>query len=166
MVESSVFDVIKRRRSVRRYLSKDIPEEYLKLILESGRLAPSSKNSQPWSIIVVRDEEIRRKLAEACMNQLWIAEAPVILVICGHPDLSEKWWPNCAICMDHMILTATDLGLGTCWIAAFDEEKVKEILGIPDNVRIAFITPVGYPAESPPPRPRRSLNEIVHYERW
>ena len=100
------------------------------------------------------------------MNQLWIAEAPVILVVCGHPDRSEKWWLNCAICMDHMILTATDLGLGTCWIAAFDEEKVREILGIPDNIRVAFITPIGYPAESPPPRPRRSLNEIVHYERW
>ncbi len=96
-----------------------------------------------------------------------MADAGAIIVACGHPEVSERWYAiDTAIAMEHLILAAHELGLGTCWIGAFNESRIKQLLGIPSNVRVVALTPVGYPDESPPPRPRKTLDEVVHWEKW
>ena len=154
------YDVIRQRKSVRKYKSDPIPDEVLNRILEAGRIAPSAKNIQPWHFIVVKDPAIKEMVAEASRGQLFMADADVILCGCALEDIAwgrmggymSSFAVDLTIAMDHMILAATNEGLGTCWIGAFDEKAAKEVLGVPDNVRIVALTPVGYPAEEPKDR--------------
>ncbi len=167
-----VIEAIRRRRSIRKYQNKPVEEEKLNRVLEAGRLAPSAKNLQDWRFIVVRDPDTRRRLAEAAKNQWFIAEAPVVIAACGTETNyvmtcgQHTYTIDVSIAVDHMTLEATELGLGTCWIGAFYEDRVKEILGIPDHIRVVALLPLGYPAEEPAARPRKPLNEIVCYEKW
>lgn len=162
-----VLEAIRRRRSIRRYKAKDLPQEYLDKILEAGRLAPSAGNRQPWSFVVVTDPELRRRVAEVARHQMFMADAGAIVVGCGHPDVSPRWYRvDVTIALQNIVLTATDLGLGSCWIGAFDEEEVRGVLGIPDDVRVLAMISIGYPDESPTQRPRKALSEIVHYNGW
>ncbi|ABK15222.1 MAG: nitroreductase family protein [Methanothrix sp.] len=167
-----VIEAIRKRRSIRKYQERPVEEEKLNRILEAGRLAPSAKNLQDWKFVVVRDKERRKRLAEAAKNQWFIAEAPVVIVACG---TETKYVMTCgqhtytidvSIAVDHMTLEATELGLGTCWIGAFYEDRVKKILDVPENIRVVALLPLGYPAEDPEPRPRKPVEEIVCYERW
>ena len=168
------YAVIKKRKSVRKYRSDQIPEEVLKRILEAGRIAPSAKNIQPWRFIIVRDPVIKKKIAEASRGQLWIADADIILVGC---ILEKIAWGrmggymssgpvDLAIALDHMILAAANEGLGTCWIGAFVEKDVKEILKVPDDVTVLALTPVGYPAEEPKDRGRKEPEQIISYDKY
>ncbi|MGB9793163.1 MAG: nitroreductase family protein [Thermacetogeniaceae bacterium] len=167
-----VFEAIQTRRSIRAYDRREVEEEKLKRVLEAGRLAPSAVNRQEWKFIVVRDENTRKKLAEAAGGQTFVGEAPVVLVVCGTE--TEKvmrcgqpaYALDCAIALSFMILEAWELGLGTCWIGHFDEKMVKDVLGIPEKARVVAMTPLGYPAESPAARPRKSLDEVVSYEKF
>jgi len=169
-----VFDAIKTRRSIRKYLNKPVEREKLSRVLEAARLSPSAANRQPWKFIVVKDEETKKKLVSACHNQSWMAEAPIIIVACALPseawvrsDGEEYWKVDVAIAMQDLILEAWELGLGTCWIGSFREEEVKRILGIPDEVRVVALTPLGYPAEEKGPVTRRKpLEEITSYDHW
>jgi len=168
-----VFTAISNRRSIRKYSSKPVEEEKLMKVLEAGRLSPSANNRQNWKFIVVRDEETRKKLAAACGNNTFVAEAPVTLVICGimtDNDIMMCGQPrhtvDCSIATSFMILQAYELGLGTCWLGAFREPEVKEILNIPDNVRVVAITPLGYPDQEPVSRGRKSLNEVVCFDQY
>jgi nitroreductase len=168
------YDVILARKSVRKYDPEPIPEKTLKKILEAGRIAPSAKNIQPWRFIVVKDPQMKKKVAEACNNQLFMADADVIVVGCALEKIAygrmgghlNSYPIDLAIALDHMILAATSEGLGTCWIGAFSEEKVKEVLAVPDDVRVVALTPIGYPAERAKERPRKELKEIVSYDRY
>jgi len=170
----SVLEVIRKRKSVRKYKPDPIPDDVLLRVLEAARLAPSAKNLQPWKFIIVKDEKIKEKLVEACLNQHFIAEAPIVIVACGFPDECYakqgrymKSWPiDVAIAMEHLILQAAEEGLGTCWIGAFEESKVKEILKVPENVRIVALTPLGYPAHEPKDRGRKKLEEIISYDKY
>ena len=163
----SVIEVIKKRRSIRRYRPARISDEDLRSILEAARLAPSAGNRQPWYFIVVREKSTKERLAEAAAHQMFIADADVIIVGISDPNRSPRWYDkDIMIAMEHMVLVATELGYGTCWIGAFDEDKVKDILGIPEEYRVIALLPVGVPAESPEPRPRRSLEEIAFSEKW
>ena len=162
-----VLEVVRKRRSIRRYRTEPVASEDLKRMLEAARLAPSAGNRQPWYFIVVKDAEIKRKLAEAAAHQMFIADADVIVVGVSDPRRSPRWHDrDLMIAMEHLILEATELGYGTCWIGAFNEDRVKEILEIPEEYRVVALTPVGVPDESPPPRSRRSLEEIVFQDRW
>jgi len=167
-----VLTAIHGRRSIRQYSSKPVEDEKLNKVLEAARLAPSANNCQLWKFVVVKDDEIRAKLAEAAGRQMFIKQAPVAIVACGlNPDRlmfcgQPRYTVDLSIAVSFMILEAYEQGLGTCWIGHFDERKVKEVLGIPDNVRVVAITPLGYPAESPAQRPRKKLDEIVCYERY
>jgi len=167
-----VIDAIKNRISVRKYLDKDVEEEKLNEVLEAGRLAPSASNRQEWRYIVVRDKSTRKKLVEAANNQSFVGEAPVVIVCCAETDehimsCGEKCYPiDLAISIDHMTLRAVELGLGTCWIGAFNQDKVKKLLGIPDKIRVVNLLPLGYPAEKKNTKIRKPLTEIVHYEKW
>jgi len=167
-----VMAAIQGRRSIRSYSSKEVEEDKLKRVLEAARLAPSANNNQEWKFIVVRNEETRKRLAEACGGQKFVGEAPVIIVACAtdpHRIMKcgqYRYTIDLSIAVSFMILEAYEQGLGTCWIGNFNENAVKEILDIPENVRVVAITPLGYPKEVPSPRPRKSLSEIVCYEKY
>lgn len=169
-----LMDAIKTRRSIRRYKETPVPEHLLKEVLNAARLAPSADNAQPWRIIVVMDEKSKLKLAAASNGQKFIAEAPVVLVICGLPDEAfstigghmSAHVIDAAIAVDHITLAAHALGFGTCWIGWFKEEKVREVLGIPEDVPVVALTPLGYPAESPGRTPRKNLEDLVKFERY
>ena len=169
-----VFEAIKRRRSIRAYKNIDVAKETIEKLIDAARWAPSAGNIQPWEFIIVRNPETKRKLAEAALNQTFIEEAPVVIVVCADCERSGRGYgsrgatlyciQDTAAAIQNIHLAATALGLGTCWIGAFKEEPVKKLLKIPNGIRPVAIIPVGYPAEQPAPRPRRPLNEIVHYE--
>lgn len=167
-----VFTAIQNRRSVRKYMDKPVEEEKLYRILEAARLSPSAKNGQNWKFVVVKDEETRKRLVDEAIKQPFVGEAPVIIVCCGtEPDSIMKcgqprYTVDLSIATAYMILEAYEQGLGTCWLGSFDENKVKEILGIPEKVRVVAITPLGYPSETPSPRPRKELREIVCFDKF
>jgi nitroreductase len=167
-----VLSAIKERRSIRKYKDKPVEEEKLQKVLEAARLSPSAKNMQNWKFIVVRDDETKKKLVDEAIMQPFVGQAPIILVCCGiEPESIMKcgqyrYTVDLSIATAYMILEAYEQGLGTCWLGSFDEKKAKEILGVPEDVRIVSITPLGYPDETPSPRPRKSLDEIVCYDRY
>ncbi len=168
-----VFDAIQQRFSVRSYLDRPVEEEKLQRVLEAARLAPSGGNRQPWVFLVVRDAGLRQQLVAAARGQAFVGQAPVVLVACGtDPDSVmscqvEAYAVNVTIAVDHMTLQAVEEGLGTCWIGAFDQQAVKDLLGIPEGVKVVALLPLGYPAVSPPAeKSRRALDEIVMYDRW
>ena len=146
-----------KRRSVRKYQPDAIPEQDLLLILEAARRAPTGANRQRWQMIVVTDPDLRHKTAEACNGQMWMAEAPVILCMLSTPEGNK---PNGTIVLDHAILAATSLGYGTCWIGAFDPDKVKAVLGVPADYDVVYLTPVGVPAQEPAFRDRKAPAEL------
>ncbi len=166
-----LFEAIKGRKSIRSFLDRDVEDEVLRRVLDAGRLAPSARNLQDWRFVVVRDKETRQRLAEAARNQPFIAQAPVVIAACGTSDYimtcgQPSYTIDVSIALDHITLAAFSLGLGTCWIGAFYEDKVKEILGIPADIRVIALLPLGYPAEQPSARQRKPLNDIVAYEHW
>lgn len=169
----NVFDAVKRRSSVRQFLDRSIEEAKLNVILEAGRIAPSARNLQEWRFIIVKDPEIRHKIGHAANGQVFVGEAPVVIVACAVTDsrvmsCGQLCYPiDVAIALDHISLVAVELGLGTCWIGAFDEDKVKKILGIPKEVRVVELMPIGYPVfDELKKKNRLSLKEIVRYDHW
>jgi nitroreductase len=151
-----VFEAISTRRSVREYSSRAIPAEVMERMCQALRYAPSACNFQPWRFILVTEAELRRQVAQAANGQTWMAEAPVTVVGCGLPEQAYKHmggYGNSAeidvtIALDHLTLAAVAEGLGTCWIGAFDEKQVKRLLEIPRQVKVAAMTPLGYPASA------------------
>lgn len=151
------------RRSVRKYKPDPLPEEHLHLILEAARRAPTGANRQNWRMVVVTDADLRRRTAEACNRQMWVADAPVVLCLVTLPGEGQV---NGAIVLDHAILAATSLGYGTCWIGAYDAAQVKQVLGIPDDHGIVCLTPVGLPAEQPAARARKPPAQLFMRDRF
>jgi nitroreductase len=169
----SFLDLCRRRVSVRNYRPDPVPDELLGQVLEAGRMAPSAKNLQPWHFIVVRDPARRTALGRAYPAE-WFARAPVLIAVCVEADRAWRRQADGrsyadvdgAIAMDHLTLCAADLGLGTCWIGAFQPDAVREALGLPDGVEPLAMTPLGYPADPGRPKQRKPLDEIRHDERW
>jgi nitroreductase len=168
-----VLDAIKTRKSVRSYLEKPVEDDKLNTILNAGRLAPSAANRQEWRFVIVRDPVLKERIAEAANEQTFVGEAPAIVVACAETDVrimrcGQLSYPiDVAIALDHVSLAAVELGLGTCWIGAFDEHKVKEILGIPKEIRVVELMPLGYPSDpSPIEKNRLPIDMIVKYDRW
>lgn len=168
----NVLDAVKGRRSIRKYSPKTVEEEKINRILEAGRLAPSARNNQPWKFILVDNKEIIEKLYHAAQGQKQVLEAPLALVVCaeglnrtmmcGQPSNTV----DVSIALSYMMLEAHEQGLGTCWLGMFDTNMVRAILDIPDDVMVAAMTPLGYPAEEPKARPRKELNDVVCYNRY
>jgi nitroreductase len=162
-----VLEAIRVRRSIRKYKREPISEEKLKTIFEAARLAPSASNRQPWRFVVVQDEERKRAVAEAADEQMFLADAAVIAVALGDPEVSKRWFEkDTMIAVEHMVLTATAFGYGTCWIGAFDEDAVKRLLKIPEGVKVVALLPIGVPDENPRARLRKELHEIFFREEW
>lgn len=160
-------ETIMNRRSVRKFHPKAIKKEDLKTIIEAGRQAPSAANRQPWHFVVVTSEDVRRQLGEACSGQSWLADAGAVVAGVGKPSVNDKWYKvDVAIAMQNMILAATALGYGTCWIGAFDQERVKSVLGVPEDMTVVALTPIGIPADKPEARPRQPLSEFASLDRY
>jgi len=171
ITQMDVFETIKKRYSVRSFQQKSVPEKTLEKILEAGRLAPSAHNAQDWKFIVVQDERTKQSLGEAA-GQNFITEAPIVIAaVSTNPKhiLSSgnpAYAIDLAIATEHMMLAATDEGLGTCWIGAFDQQGCKKILDVPDKYKILALFPLGYPADQPSPKDRKPLKEIISYEKF
>ena len=203
----NVSEAIKKRRSIRKFKSDPIPEEKIRLLLESARLAPSGTNTQPWRFIVIKDNDTKKKLQEAAHNQRHIGRAPVIIVCCADlkafkefpervdeliesgalPERTREVFipylskgmdtvtkdalmvaaaANVAIAVEHIVLQAVEIGLGTCWVRWYEDNKVKEILDIPEHVEVMALLPIGVPDEDPSRRPRLELDQLVNGEKY
>jgi nitroreductase len=167
-----VYQAIRTRKSVRSYRDQPVEQEKLDRILEAGRLAPSASNRQEWRFVVVRDPAKRKLLASAA-RQPFVGEAPVLLVCCAETDHHrmrcghECFLVDVPIAIDHITLAAVAEGLGTCWIGAFDAGEVRRILGIPSDIVVVELLPLGYPADpAPVEKSRRPVSEIVRYDSW
>ncbi len=165
--------LIRERYSCRAYRPDPVSEADLQAVLEAARLAPTAANRQPFGIVVVetagRETELRH-----VYGREWLMQAPLLLAVCA--DTRACWrrqadgWSSAevdaAIVMDHLVLAAADRGLGTCWVCAFDPAAVREVLALPEHVVPVALTPLGWPADTPGPKERRPLAELVHRERW
>lgn len=169
----SCLDLAHKRYSVRAYKPDPIPDETLAQVLEAARLAPTAANRQPFRLIVIRtrgrEDDLKR-----IYGRDWFLQPPLVIAICGLPD---KGWMrtsdgcnytevDAGIVFDHLTLAAADLGLGTCWIGAFDPIAAHAVLGLPDDVRPIAFTPLGYPAGDSRPKQRKPLEDLISYERW
>ncbi|NOX45258.1 MAG: nitroreductase family protein [Caldiserica bacterium] len=168
-----ILEIIKGRRSVRRFKPDPIPDGDLAEILEAATWAPSAGNAQPWRFVVVRDRGLKAELVAAALGQGFIAEAPVVVVVCADLERARRAYgergeglyciQDTAAATQNMLLAAHAKGLGNCWVGAFSEEEVRAVLSLPDGLRPVAIVPIGRPAQEPRPRPRRPLEEVVEY---
>jgi len=164
----SLIDGILTRRSIRRYETKDIPEEVLQKILEAGRQAPSAANRQPIRFVIVKDHDLLEKLCDTLITR-FVKYAPAAIVGCADVKslLTGKWAVvDATIAMQNMVIAAWTLGVGSCWIGACNEEKVKELLGIPEKWKIVALITFGYPAEQPKPRKKKPFEELFSFNRF
>ena len=166
-----VFEAIKNRRSIRKYEERAVEKEKLLKVLEAARLAPSAANRQPYSFVVVSDKSTIKELSSTC-NQKWVA--PLMVAVCVNPeeswvreDKEEYWKVDAGLTMQNLSLVAHAEGLGTCWIGAFNENQAKTVLGVKKPIQIVAMTPLGYPAEKKGPvTKRKSIDDLIHYEKW
>ena len=168
-------EAIRKRRSVRRFLDKKPPISIIMEILEYANLAPSAGNLQARDFVIVDDEDLKRKLAHAALDQNFIAEAPYDIVVCanleriapyGRRGMELYCVQDCAAATEHILLLALEHGLATCWVGAFDEEKVSRLLDLPPHVKPTAIIAIGYPAEEPKPTSRYRTEKLTHFNRW
>ncbi|MFH0939112.1 MAG: nitroreductase family protein [Planctomycetota bacterium] len=168
----NVMEAIRQRYSVRAYQDRDVEPAKLEILFEAARLAPSASNRQEWRFVVVRDKIARKALQVAGNNQEFISKAPVVLACCAETDrhvmrCGLTCYPiDVAIAIDHITLAAVELGLGTCWIGAFDAAAVRRILRIPETVEVVELLTVGYPADQLRSKKRLGLTEIVKYDTY
>jgi nitroreductase len=171
-----VFQVIRDRRSIRRYKDTPVERDIIEQVLDAARLAPSWKNLQCWRFLVLTTpagkEALLSAFADDNPGKKALLQAPVAIVVCADPAESDRshgieyYVADASIAFEHLCLAAHALGLGTCWMGLFDEAEMKAGLKIPDNMRVVGVTPLGYPDQQPKPRPRRELSEIAFYDEW
>lgn len=165
------FTVVEQRYSVRAYRDTPVADADLQRILHAANDAPSAGNLQPYEIVVVRDTEAKQQLAQCCFGQMFIATAPVVLVFFANPDRSRVKYgdlgtnflcvQDATIACAHAHLAAAALGLGSCWIGAFNDAVVHQVTGVPAEWRTMALLPIGYPADARPSRTRRPLTDVV-----
>jgi len=157
-------EVLLKRRSIRRYKDAPVPREKTLKILEAARIAPSASNKQPWHFIVVENRETIKQLAKS----EWAAKAPLMIVGLADQEASPNWCSNdLGIAFEHIALAATNLGLGTCWMGQTGrEDLIRKLLDVPDKLRPVAVMPIGVPDETPAPKERKSLDDIVSWEKF
>ena len=174
--------ILEKRTSVRSYDSRTIDKKDIIAICEAARLAPSACNSQTWRFIAVTDRQSIRKICHEAMRRFipnrWIEQVPLLIIGCSQLDIIanrigsrvtgiEYYQIDLGIAMEHMVLKATELGLGTCWIGWFNEEKLKKILNIPKKIKVSAMLAIGYPKEEPSKkRSRKPINKILFSDKW
>ena len=169
MSEESMLSAIKKRRSIRRYTDQPVTDEQIRQLLEAAMAAPSADNIQPWEFVVVRDPALKGELARTHPWSDMAADAAVVFVVCANERASHHWVEDASAATENLLLAATALGLGAVWVAVYPdasrEAYVRRVLGIPEEMRVLCLVPVGHPAESKPPRTKYKESK-VHYERW
>lgn len=170
----NVFEAIKKRRSIRSYVDKNVSENDIKHMIEAAMWAPSAGNTQPLNLVIVKDKEIKRKISEAALNQASIRKAPIVIVVFADLARSKRVYglrgeqlyglQDTAAATQNILLSAHALGLATCWVGAFNEKQVANTLKAPNNMRPVALVPIGYSSECPVTPQRRSVDEFVHYE--
>jgi len=169
-------DCIKSRRTIRQFKAQDVGQDQVHIIVEAGKWAPSAGNLQNWRFIVVRDPDVKTQLADACVQQLWIETAPVVLVIVSDLEKAGEFYGtrgkdvysrhNAAACGQNMLLAAHDIGLASAWVGAFDEDMIARTLGLPSGQRAEVVLPFGYADEKPAPPPRFLYEGLVYLNKW
>ena len=167
-------EAIKGRRSIRAFKKQNVPEEVVAKLIDAASWAPSAGNIQPWEFVIVRKPAVKKKLAQAALNQDFVEEAPVVIVVCADEERSSMGYgfrgrtlfciQDTAAATQNILLTVYALGLGACWIGAFNEDEAKEALSAPEGIRPVAIIPVGYANETPSRRDKRRLSQIIHQE--
>jgi len=164
-----MLETILKRRSIRLYTSEDVSSEQVAALFEAAQAAPSANDSRPWAFVVVRDAGRREALGQTHPWSGMCAAAPVVMVVLGDPLASRHWVEDCSAATENLLLAVTALDLGAVWIAVYPEPAreahVRRVLGVPDNLRVLCLIPVGHPAESKAPR-RRSQADKIHYETY
>ena len=170
-----VFSVLQKRKSVRSYVSDPVTDKDILTILEGARLAPSAGNIQPWHFIIIKDNETRGKIAKGCRYGKFLSESPVVIIACGNKQASSNWYAvDTAIALEHVVLGATALGLGTCWIGMFNEQDIRTLVNLPTQFEIIALLALGYPREKTDLwakilhviRPRKQLAHILSSEQY
>lgn len=169
-------EAINQRRSVRKYLDKPVEFEKVTTIIDAARKAPSAGNLQDWNFIIVIDKELIRQVASYSIEQYWIQTAPIVIIVCGLPEKHEMYYglrgkrlynvQDCAAAIQNILLSATDLGLGTCWIGAFEEEKLRALFAIPPDVRPQAVITMGYSDDAPQDRSLIPIENMTFFNRY
>ncbi|MHA2281190.1 MAG: nitroreductase family protein [Promethearchaeota archaeon] len=168
-------EAIKARRSVRRFTDKPVDDNLIKQIIELGNLAPSAGNLQPRDFVIVKDENAKNQLAQAALNQKFISQAPVLIVVCANMKRVTPYGnrghelyclQDTAASIQNMLLSIVDLGLSSCWVGAFNENEVVDILDLPSYVRPVAILPIGYSDTKSGSSSRIPIEDLIRYEKW
>jgi len=169
MNEADMLDMIKKRRSIRKYTGQVVTDEQIRQLLEAAMAAPSASNIQSWEFVVVRNPDLKRQLAQTHTWSHMAADAAAVFVVCGDERASHHWVADASAATQNLLLAATALGLGAVWVGIYPgadrEARVRQALAIPEEIRVLCLVPVGHPAESKPPRTQYEDSK-VHYERW
>jgi nitroreductase len=169
MSEANMLDLIKKRRSIRKYTGQAVTDEQIRQLLEAAMAAPSGSNLQSWEFVVVRDPDLKKQLAQTHTWSSMAADAAVVFVVCGNERASHHWVEDTSAATENLLLAATALGLGAVWVGIHPnvgrEAHVRRVLDIPEGIRVLCLVPVGHPAESKPPRTQYQESKI-HYEGW
>ena len=181
-MESHLIDLIQKRQSVRKYADKAVEREKIIALIEAARLAPSACNSQPWRFIVVEKKELLDKFKTKVLGglsgggQSWAKSAPAIIAICSEPNIKSKVGSavkhayldeiDIGIAGEHLVLQATEMGLGTCWIGWFNKKECKKLLHIPKKSKLVALLTVGYPADEPREKTRKDISEILYWNKY
>ena len=167
MNEANMLDMIKKRRSIRKYTAQAVTDEQLRQLLEAAMAAPSGNNVQPWAFVVVRDPDLKRQLAQTHTWSYMAADAAVVFVVCGDESASHHWIADASAATENLLLAVAALGLGAVWVGIYPgsdrEAHVRRVLDIPEEIRVLCLVPVGHPAESKSPRTQYRESK-VHYE--
>jgi nitroreductase len=168
------FEVIKSRRSIRKYQKQGLTKGQIDQLIDTAILAPSAGNAQSWAFIVAKEQKTKQALVKAAFNQKWLAEAPVVFVVCADEQRAEDSYgqrgktlysiQDTSAAVENILLTACAMGLGGCWMGAFNEEEIRKVINAPAHMRPVALIPVGVPDESPKARPRRPASEVVFEE--
>lgn len=175
LVSEEMLDLIRKRRTIRKFTQEDVGEEQIETLLEMAMCAPNRLNRQPWHFVIIRDKDLQRQLADVVRVCPYLEEAAVVVAVCAYPDASPTWIMDVSAATENLLLAATALGLGGAWIGSPNtvlwnmlEESLHDELNIPLNVRIPTLVAIGHPAEDPPPHGKhdRFIRTKVHYGKW
>jgi nitroreductase len=171
-----VREAVEKRRSIRKFLDKDVPPDFVIELIDSARQAPSSGNLQSWKFILVKNQEIKNQVADACFQQNWLSRAPVLVVVVAFIEGVSRYYgvrgemlysvQNCALASQNIMLRAVELGLSTTMVSAFDEGMIKRCLGIPESMRPQAVIAVGYGDETPRKKLLSSIESLVYFEKF
>ena len=174
--EMNVFDCIRTRRSIRKYKDKPVPWDNIVEILQAGKYAPFAGNIMNCKFIVVKNEDKKKAIAEASVQQYWMQDAPIHIVVVGEPEKAERYYgtrgarlytiQGAAAAIQNMLLTAHSLGLGSCWVGAFDEEEIRRLCNMPEHLNVQGIITIGYADEAPQMPPKYRVEHIMFFEKW